>query len=341
MFSAPAYGQEKGFFGLLDEDRRREFILEIGPSFMSDPVFSEFRDEAGLIHPATQVNLKTPRHISATFAWRLNNWLRVEAGLNFNAVDFDGATPVSAAQEDEFDVFVIDNLRNQTAIGQISLLDRPDDEDGICGFLNSSISVYCLVSNTVYNRLIQNGDEDATAREQARAQADVAVDLADDGAFELERRTYAAEGTFFSLSSFLSAYVDIPLSSGLWLYSGGGVGLAWSHVKDGFYSRESAFDITNTAEIRQEIESNLELTGNFSELGRAFAALQDSRSQRNSIISTVTSFALTGSVGFRSELFEGLVLDSGYQIIWTQKGLYRGADEKITHLLRVGFVFNY
>ena len=50
---------------------------------------------------------------------------------------------------------------------------------------------------------------------------------------------------------------------------------------------------------------------------------------------------MTGAVGFRTAVFEGLVVDSGYQVIWTQKGFYRGSDEKIAHLVRVGFIFNF
>ena len=432
--ASPAYAQEQDFFSLLDEDRRREFTLELGPSFMEDPVFRGFEDASGVIHPATKVNLKTPRHISGTFGWRLNDWLRVQASINFNAADFSGASSADAVQEEVFNQTMIERLQNQTNDGQNNLL-----VNGVCEDNDfATVSVYCLVSNRVYSQqfpAIENSSIRGTqeymdaseddscddgcalmrartniitdeagemALEMARMQGDVSAFImgrpeytaalndmegcdgneacalmlaetairtdeagvirlrdfrtqADDMAhtngreqanlaagaaeFQVERQTYSAEGTFFSISSFLSAYADIPLTSGIWLYGGGGAGVSWSHVKEGFYTRDTSFNLTNADDIEENIESNLELEAD--DLNVRFDLLESSRPQRTDIISTITSFAMTGAVGFRTEVFEGLVVDSGYQVIWTQKGFYRGADEKIAHLVRVGFVFNF
>ena len=425
--ASPAYAQEEGFFALLDEDRRREFTLELGPSFMEDPVFRSFTDASGVFHPATKVNLKTPRHISGTFGWRLNDWLRVQASINFNAADFSGASSANATQDDIFNQAVIRNLRNQ---------DVPTDDNGICLAVFEILSVHCTVSRSVYTRLRADreraviiatpeyndaldpdnmddpcnevcaimrartaiiSDEDRIMELEASGmtgsaarlafirnspeyamqmvgdcndacalgRAETAIRTDEDGQelltnantdtpedaqqeaeqaaaaaeFSVDRQTYAAEGTFFSINSFLSAYADIPLTSGIWLYGGGGAGVSWSHVKEGFYRRDAFFNLTNADDIEENIESRLGLEAD--DLNVRFDLLENSRFQRTDIISTITSFAMTGAVGFRTEVFEGLVIDSGYQVIWTQKGFYRGADEKIAHLVRVGFVFNF
>ena len=382
LVGRPAYAQEQDFFSLLDEDRRREFTLELGPSFMDDPVFRGFEDASGIIHPATKINLKTPRHISGTFGWRLNDWLRVQASINFNAADFSGASSADAVQEEVFNQAIIERIRNQTNDGQSDLR-----VNGICQnirFMDDiTVSVYCLVSNRVYNRLRADrerafimesqeytdefapndmndpcdvacaliraetairADEDRLelltnantgTAEEAQQEAEQVAAAAE---FSVDRQTYAAEGTFFSIGSFLSAYADIPLTSGIWLYGGGGAGISWSHVKEGFYTRDTSFNLTNADDIESGIETRLSFSDDFD---ATLGSLESSRSQRTDIISTITSFAMTGAVGFRTVVFEGLVVDSGYQVIWTQKGFYRGSDEKIAHLVRVGFIFNF
>ena len=153
----------------------------------------------------------------------------------------------------------------------------------------------------------------------------------------------------------MSAYADIPLTSGIWLYGGGGAGISWSHVKEGFYSRSTTLTLNNDNDeldaIQQMIEADQTVRDRLDALdidnlntistGTTLSSFSDTLSQTTEFTSTITSFAMTGAVGFRTVVFEGLVIDSGYQVIWTQKGFYRGADEKIAHLVRVGFVFNF
>ena len=373
----PAYAQEQGFFALLDEDRRREFTLELGPSFMEDPVLSGFTgqtfdvDGGGLVEgapqPATKINLKTARHISGTFGWRLNDWLRVQASINFNAADFGGAS----SSGDPLEGALINLVETGARSGAASV------------FVNSRLSVLrgldfdedspyhtFLTARSEYIDALDPDDMDAPCDAAcarlaaevavANALAMVATPLIEDPAAGVQFRSttsYGAEGTFFSLSSFLSAYADIPLTSGIWLYGGGGAGVSWNHVKDGFYTRdvEAAVNAesfpTLEAALVEAFEGELgqELDGlgasDLSELDSALIIGTTPRSrlvrQAANIHSTVTSFAMTGAVGFRTVVFEGLVVDSGYQVIWTQKGFYRGADEKIAHLVRVGFIFNF
>ena len=393
----PAYAQEQGFFALLDEDRRREFTLELGPSFMEDPVFRSFTDASGIIHPATKISLKTARHISATFGWRLNDWLRVQASINFNAADFGGASSTNSEEERLTEIFrdgspnfeepssrdliegavggaVVDGTRsggivlpllrqgsNEAGFNAASLDSitdtpeymvafDPDDMDDPCDDACARMRAETAIRTAAGNAR-QMADEDTNAEaamragEIARAQAEFS-----------SQTSYSAEGTFFGIGSFLSAYADIPLTSGIWLYGGGGAGISWSHVKEGFYSRSTTLTLNNDNgeldAIQQMIEADPDIQPRLAALGiddlneistgTTLSNFSDTHSpQRTDIISTITSFAMTGAVGFRTEVFEGLVVDSGYQVIWTQKGFYRGADEKIAHLVRVGFVFNF
>ena len=129
--ASPAYAQEQDFFSLLDEDRRREFTLELGPSFMEDPVFRGFEDASGIIHPATKVNLKTPRHISATFGWRLNDWLRVQASINFNAADFSGASSANSEEEDQLTEIFRDGHPNLGELSSRELLEAAVGVGGV------------------------------------------------------------------------------------------------------------------------------------------------------------------------------------------------------------------
>ncbi len=353
LVAPPAYGQEGGFFALLDEDRRRELTIEFGLSFMEDPVFRGF-EAGGLIHPATKVNLKTPRHISTSFGWRLNDWLRVEASVNFNAADFDGASSVGDPLEGGFNQFYQDRSRGFAAVNAetalLNLLANQDfeDEDG-----NPTTYGAAIALMPAYDAAMMADDEcdEACARMAAEValaeRAEVIVRDEDTGAQILTTTGYSANGTFFSIGSFLSAYADIPITRNFWLYGGGGAGVAWSHVKDGFYERAitSTVDGDSLPPIQEAIEERIDIDAlgidNLDAITTGLQGQSRTDTQRTNIVSTVTSFAVTASVGMRTALFEGLVLDSGYQIIWTQQGFYRGADEEIAHLLRIGFVFNY
>ena len=370
----PAYAQEQGFFALLDEDRRREFTLELGPSFMEDPVLSGFTGQTmdvdedvpveGAPQPATKINLKTARHISGTFGWRLNDWLRVQASINFNAADFGGASSSGDAREGA----LIDMVETRARSG--AARNFSDSRLRVLSGLNFDVgSPYhtFLTARSEYIAELALDDCDAACARLAAEMAVVddlamvATPLIEDPATGVQFRSttgYGAEGTFFSVSSFLSAYADIPLTSGIWLYGGGGAGVSWSHVKDGSYTRnveafvdadsfptlEAALEDAFVARLDQGPLDDLGAS-DLIELDTALIAGTTPGSrlvrQATDIHSTITSFAMTGAVGFRTAVFEGLVVDSGYQVIWTQKGFYRGADEKIAHLVRVGFVFNF
>ena len=379
----PAYAQEQGFFALLDEDRRREFTLELGPSFMEDPVLSGFTGQTFDVNArgeevpvggappqlATKINLKTARHISGTFGWRLNDWLRVQASINFNAADFGGASssgdPLEGALIDFVETGARSGAARTFANSRLSVLRGLDfDEDSLYHTFLTARSEYTAALN-----LDPDDMDDLCDAACARLAAEVAVanvlagvatPLIVDQETGVQFRSttsYGAEGTFFSISSFLSAYADIPLTSGIWLYGGGGAGISWSHVKDGFYTRDveasvnaESFPMLENALVEafeEELGQELDDLGasNLSELDSALIVgttpLGRLVRQRANIHSTITSFAMTGAVGFRTVVFEGLVIDSGYQVIWTQKGFYRGSDEKIAHLVRVGFVFNF
>ena len=457
----PAYAQEQDFFALLDEDRRREFTLELGPSFMEDPVFRGFEDASGIIHPATKVNLKTPRHISGTFGWRLNDWLRVEASINFNAADFDGASSANSEEEDRLTgIFrdgspnfetrssrdliegivggvVVDGTRSggivlpllrqrsnevgfdgvynpfitarQEYIDEFAPNDMDDPCDAACARMRAEMAIRTDEAGEMALEMARMQGDEAfsafiTARQEyidalapddmddpcdaacARMRAEMAIRTDEAGVMVLAEQmtlavaagnaqqmddedanetaamsageiagrevafssqtSYSAGGTFFGIGSFLSAYADIPLTSGIWLYGGGGAGISWSHVKEGFYSRSTILTINNDNDeldaIQQMIEEELGID-DLDEISTntTLSNFEGQGGQRTDIISTITSFAMTGAVGFRTVVFEGLVIDSGYQVIWTQKGFYRGADEEIAHLVRVGFVFNF
>ena len=375
--ASPAYAQEEGFFALLDEDRRREFTLELGPSFMEDPVLSGFTGQTfdvvasgeevpvGGAPPqsATKINLKTARHISGTFGWRLNDWLRVQASINFNAADFGGASssgdPLEGALIDFVETGARSGAARAFANSRLSVLRGLDfDED-------SPYHTFLTARSEYIDALDPDNCDAACARLAAEVAvanvlAGVATPLIVDQETGVQFRSttsYGAEGTFFSISSFLSAYADIPLTSGIWLYGGGGAGVSWNHVKDGFYTRDveasvnadsfPTLEVALVEAFEGALGQELDDLGasNLSELDSALIVgttpLGRLVRQRANIHSTITSFAMTGAVGFRTEVFEGLVVDSGYQVIWTQKGFYRGADEKIAHLVRVGFVFNF
>ena len=358
----PAYGQEGGFFALLDEDRRRELTIEFGLSFLEDPVFRGFvTEESGPeispTHPATKVNLKTPRHISGTFGWRLNDWLRVEASMNFNSADFGGASS-GGALEAEFSQFYQNRSRGfaevnaETAIFNLFEDQDFEDEDGMPTTYGAAIAGM----QTYIDALADTSDDGCDGDEDcARRAAEVALAESVEGIISNEdtgvgistTTNYSADGTFFSIGSFLSAYADIPITRNFWLYGGGGMGVAWSHVKDGFYQRAitSTVDDDSLPPIQEAVEDAIGIDelgiDNLDTITLTLQGASRTDIQRTHIVSTVTSFAVTASVGMRTALFEGLVFDSGYQIIWTQQGFYRGADEDIAHLLRVGFVFNF
>ena len=378
LVGRPAYAQEQGFFALLDEDRRREFTLEIGPSFMEDPVLSGFTGQTFDVNArgeevpvggappqlATKINLKTARHISATFGWRLNDWLRVQASINFNAADFGGASSSGDPLEGALIDFVETGARSRAASvfadSRLSVLRGLDFDD------SSPYHMFLTARSEYMDALDPDEPCDAACARLAAEMAvaddleEVAIPLIDNPETGVQFRSttsYGAEGTFFGISSFLSAYADIPLTSGIWLYGGGGAGVSWNHVKDGSYTRDieaavnaDSFPTLEAALVEAfegELGRELDDLGasDLSELDTALiiGTTPSSRlvRQRTEFTSTITSFAMTGAVGFRTVVFEGLVIDSGYQVIWTQKGFYRGADEKIAHLVRVGFVFNY
>ena len=358
--ASPAYGQEGGFFALLDEDRRRELTIEFGLSFMEDPVFRGFVDGGERPHPATKVSLKTPRHISGTFGWRLNDWLRVEASMNFNSADFGGASSGGGPLEDQLNQLFIGTLRGSRAnVVDAIVLRLLEDQDFAAAAMDEDENLYRsgIMARDEYSAAMMADDEcdEACARMAAEeALAECAGDIArgefdniDGIQFTLSAPTFEADGTFFSIGSFLSAYADIPITRNFWLYGGGGMGVAWSHVKDGFYTISVPIDVdeTDLSRLQQDIENELGIAAlgidNLDEVGTGLMDITRIGDQRTSIVSTVTSFAMTASVGMRTALFEGLVFDSGYQIIWTPQGFYRGADEEIAHLLRVGFVFNF
>jgi len=121
--------------------------------------------------------------------------------------------------------------------------------------------------------------------------------------------TLDARGIFLALGGFVSAYGIYPLTRNVSIYGGGGLGLVWSRM------RHRSIVTRTYGGLRGSIDRDLYF----------------SRS----------SLALLGGAGIQTDLFEGLVLDTGYQMIWAPELYPAGVSANIIHQHTIGVAFNF
>ena len=203
-------------------------------------------------------------------------------------------------------------------------------------FLNGRTEEEIRIDEAGLARLETIGDDDAIAINRALASAleNVAITPA---------TTTSAGGTFLSVGSFFNIYGNYPITNWISAYGGGGAGFVWTKIDKGLITRSASLDLrgVDLSTIADSIVRDLDLSSSIGDdIETALNSLTRSHSVERRIDEATLSYAVSAGFGIRTEVFEGLVLDTGYHFQWNPD-LYADADSKLIHQLKFGFVFKF
>lgn len=215
-----------------------------------------------------------------------------------------------------------------------------------CRDLETEARNACALNAT--DDLIREDEAGALALREGADGDSTAINAAIKGALDAQNIvpevTASAAGTFLSVGGFFNVYANYPITRTLSIYGGGGVGLAWTKIKDGLITRTANVTLTTSQELaisqHADIAALTSSTTLASSIQSALTNISRTQTTTRDISDPTLSVATSASVGFRAEAFEGLIVDTGYQMQWNPN-LYKGASGQLIHQVRLGFVFRF